>query len=438
MDKDRFADDILTHWSDPITVFLEMSRCMAVGLFDVDGTVIYLNAAMADLMGADEPDRRPADAFITPRFDRLTDPEWGEGAVFDGLLTLGAGRDTDRTIQARAFRRGDRLLVIGEWDVAELDTLNRQMWDYNREINNLQRKLIKEKATLERTLAELRETQAMLIHSEKMNALGQLVAGVAHEINNPVAYVSSNVHSLGDAFAELMDAYTGAERLIRNGGDPDMTAAVEKLRADHDIDFLAEDFDDLRKATAGGLDRVKQIVADLRAFSRLDEAEENSVDLAENIETSLAVAGPELKKQGVTVELDLHRPLTAECYPAQLNQVFLNLAVNAAQAMETGGTLRVTGRRTADQVTLTFEDSGSGIPEEVRDQIFNPFFTTKPVGQGTGLGLSLAYRIITDRHGGTIRVESTLGEGTVFTLTIPTEIDHEGEPGADEGQDPRH
>ena len=430
--------DIFPHWADPITVFLEMSRSMAVGLFDVDGRAIYANAAMTDLLGSDDPASRAADAFITPPFNRLVDPELGEGPVFDGLVTLGPGRDTDRTIQARAFRRGDHLLLIGECDVAELETLNRQMREYNREINNLQRKLIKEKATLERTLAELQETQAMLIHSEKMNAMGQLVAGVAHEINNPIAYVSSNVHSLGDAFAELMDAYTGAEDLIRDGGPPEMTAAVEKLRADHDIDFLAEDFDDLREATAGGLDRVNRIVADLRAFSRLDEAEENSVDLAENIESSLAVAGPELKKQGVTVELDLHRPLTAECYPAQLNQVFLNLAINAAQAMDGGGTLRVTGRRTADEVVLTFEDTGRGIPEEIRDQIFNPFFTTKPVGQGTGLGLSLAYRIITGRHGGTLQVESTPGEGTVFTLTIPTEIDHDRHPRADEGQDSRH
>jgi PAS domain S-box-containing protein len=283
-----------------------------------------------------------------------------------------------------------------------------------------QGEILRRQADLEAALAELRDTQTMLIHSEKMNALGQMVAGVAHEVNNPISFVNSNLYSLQNTFHDLTNAYAELETII-NTGSADQQANARAVRDAIELDYLLSDVDDLLKSSLQGLGRVKNIVEALRKFSHLDEAELKLGDLPEDIKSTLAIAKLELKGR-VQVVLDLDDLPPIKCYPAELNQVFLNLIVNAAQAIEDKGTLTIRGRDMGDHVRLEFSDTGKGMTPDVLSQIFNPFFTTKPVGSGTGLGLAIAHKVITGRHNGTITVESTVGAGTTFTITLPKDL----------------
>jgi signal transduction histidine kinase len=413
------SQDILESWSPEIRKLTDTAIAVAVGIFDEKGLLLYANAGMKLLLDAENTAHHPADYLVNPNFAELIRLPASEHPVFRGLLTAGNGQDISRSMIAEVRRRDDMLFISGEYDVRELDDLNRQMTALNREISNLQRELIKEKKTLEHTLSELRKTQAMLIHSEKMNALGKLVAGIAHEINNPIAYISSNLHSLRNSFSDIMQAYAEIEKLIQNTDNAELNDAAEKIREKHDIAFIFEDFEDLHKASADGVARIIKIVKDLRTFSRLDEGELKPVDLLESIRSTLMLADSELKKRNIAVNLDFADMPLMECYASELNQVFLNLIVNAAQAMEKGGHIDIRGRSENDGIRIEFADAGVGIPEEIIGKIFDPFFTTKPVGSGTGLGLSLAYKIITEKHKGSITVRSKVNEGTVFTIVIP-------------------
>lgn len=276
-----------------------------------------------------------------------------------------------------------------------------------------------ERRELERTLEALRQTQAMLIHAEKMNALGQLVAGVAHEINNPLSFVNSNLHSLSRTIEDIFGAYTRLESLALS---PEIDQQqIASVRREADLDFLQEDTADLLRASLNGLGRVKHIVEGLRTFSRLDEAQIKETSLAENLRSTLMMVSGELRDRvRVVLEVDHLPPL--KCYPAELNQVFLNLILNAAQAMPDGGTLTICGTDHGGMIELTFTDTGHGMIPEVQTRIFEPFFTTKPVGQGTGLGLAIAYKIITDLHHGAMLVESQPGIGSTFTLRLPKDL----------------
>lgn len=271
---------------------------------------------------------------------------------------------------------------------------------------------------LEQTLEKLREAQAMLIHSEKMNAMGQMVAGVAHEINNPIAFVASNTHALKEMANDLRDAYGQLYAAINASENDALKTTAAKVHKASDVDFITEDLHDLINSSLDGLQRVKGIVQSLRNFSRLDEAELKVVSMKECIESTLEIAAPTVKnKLKIDCQLDALPPV--KCRPSELNQVFLNLIMNASQAVENKGHLEITGHETAEDLVLTFRDNGPGIDEETQRKIFNPFFTTKPVGEGTGLGLSIAYKIITDGHNGSITVDSKTGKGTTFTISLP-------------------
>ena len=242
---------------------------------------------------------------------------------------------------------------------------------------------------------ELRDTQAQLVESEKMKSLGQLVAGVAHELNNPIGFVHANLQLLDEYVIKLIDGQRNETDTMRT------QEAIAKLLS----------------RSREGTERVKQIVADLRTFSRIDQAEIQVVDLHEEIDRTLALMEPRFKNV-ITVERHYGDLPRVRCYPGQLNQVFLNLLMNACDAIDDGGTIEVRTFRTEGGVRLIFKDDGPGIPETVKSRIFDPFFTTKAVGDGTGLGLSLSHGII-ERHGGTIRVESETGRGAAFVIDLP-------------------
>ncbi|MEZ4214912.1 MAG: ATP-binding protein [Myxococcota bacterium] len=253
-------------------------------------------------------------------------------------------------------------------------------------------------ARVEERTRELRRTQAQLIQSDKLKSLGQLVAGVAHELNNPIGFVHANL--------QLLDEYL--EKLARAQGPPRDPEAAEKARAA---------ITKLLQRSREGTERVKQIVMDLRSFSRTDQAELQRADLHEEIERTLGLMEPRLKNK-VEIKREYGEIPQVRCYPGQLNQVFMNLVMNACDAMGDGGTITIRTRPGDLGVHLEFADDGPGIPAEVRNQIFDPFFTTKPVGAGTGLGLSLSHGII-ERHGGRLSVESTPGHGATFHIDLP-------------------
>ena len=250
-------------------------------------------------------------------------------------------------------------------------------------------------ARVDERTRELRDTQAQLMQSEKMRSLGQLVAGVAHELNNPIGFVHANLQLLAGFIERLVQAQL-------DHGD------VEKPR-----DAIKK----LLLRSREGTERVKKIVQDLRTFSRMDQAELADADLNEELRRTLGLMEPRFK-DGIRIEADLGELPSVRCYPAQLNQVFMNLVMNACDALDSGGTVSVRTRTTPGGVELDFADDGPGIPPHLRERIFEPFFTTKPVGQGTGLGLSISHGIV-ERHGGRLTVDCPPDGGTVFRVELP-------------------
>ena len=278
--------------------------------------------------------------------------------------------------------------------------------------------LSREHTALRASLAQVQRSQMQLLQSEKMAAIGQLAAGVAHEINNPIGFVTSNfstLESYSQSLLELIDRY---EKLLGSlpAEHPAHAAFVfERQRAE--LDFLRQDIPDLLHESNEGLTRVTRIVTDLKDFARIDESEWQDADLQRGLESTLNVLGSQLRNKAEVVRDFTQLPLV-RCIPAQLNQVFMNLLRNAAQAIETSGVITLRTRVVGDNVQIAIADNGAGIPEDIQKRIFDPFFTTKPVGTGPGLGLSSSWDIIR-RHAGRIEVESRKGAGSTFTLTLP-------------------
>jgi two-component system NtrC family sensor kinase len=279
---------------------------------------------------------------------------------------------------------------------------------YKQELERRNEELARQKAELERL-------QAQIVHSEKMASLGQLSAGVAHELNNPAGFIYGNMEI-------LRASASGLERLL-SLYDEAMLPALLLTQADaikKEIGYKHL-FKDLQSAIAdchSGAERIRDISLNLRLFSRLDEAEFKKVDIHEGIESTIRLLSQYYGPGRIMLERDYADLPLVDCYAGQLNQVWMNLLVNAAQALGREGKVRVLTRRENDMAAVSISDTGRGIAPEHLKKIFDPFFTTKPVGEGTGLGLSITYGII-ERHGGSINIESRLGEGTTFTVAIP-------------------
>lgn len=263
---------------------------------------------------------------------------------------------------------------------------------------------------------ELKASQAKLLQQEKLASIGQLAAGVAHEINNPVGFVTSNLGSMVKYLARLGEFIERQQRLLA-GTDPAGREASEGLRREMRVDYILEDAAALLKESLEGVERVKVIVQNLKNFSRVDQANCTMVDLNKCLEDTLNIVGNELKYKAV-VHRDYGELPPTWCYPQQLTQVFLNLLLNAAQAITGCGEIRVATREKKGSIFIIISDSGSGIPPEYLGRIFDPFFTTKEVGQGTGLGLSIVHDIV-GQHGGEITVASEPGQGTTFRIRLP-------------------
>src|SRR5579871_1656941 len=285
----------------------------------------------------------------------------------------------------------------------------------------VQNTLLHEMARSERQAHEaLKKAQAQLVQNEKLAALGQLVAGVAHEINNPLSFVNNNVAVLqrdASALRDLLALYRGAEATLEKQV-PALWAQIREFSERIDLNYTLNNLDGLLARSRDGLKRIQQIVKDLRDFARLDESEFHEVDLNAGIESTLNIIRGQARKQQVALELDLQPLPLVGCYPAKINQVVLNLVSNAIDACTPGGTVTVGTRSDPDAVEFFVADTGGGIDPAIQEKVFDPFFTTKPQGKGTGLGLSISYGIV-QAHGGTIDFESIVGKGTRFMVRLP-------------------
>ncbi len=301
----------------------------------------------------------------------------------------------------------------------EFGILTESFNDMSRRIYQTKMELEKKIAEVEKAYSELKDAQTRLVHSAKMVSLGQMVAGIAHELNNPIGFIYSNMSHLRDYSEKLKSIIEAGEK------DP---AALEAAKEKADYKYIVEDLPRLISSCEDGARRTRDIVLGLRNFSRLDESKIKRVSLKDGIENTLKLLSGELKNR---IKVHPHFEIVPNvlCYPSELNQVFMNILTNASQAIDGEGEiwihLKVIGENKRKRAQVSIRDSGKGIPKDGLDKIFDPFYTTKSVGQGTGLGLSISYGIV-KKHGGEITVKSDPGKGTEFVITVPID----GPPGA--------
>jgi len=342
-----------------------------------------------------------------PRIDSLTDAFSAETADIQS--------DSER-YRIYLIAYAGALLILTGWLLSRLAVsyrlLESRVEERTRELSN--------------ALHQLKESEAQLIQTEKMSSLGQMVAGIAHEINTPLAYVKNSLGSVAGKLPEVKNLIVETNKLLRlmEAGSPDPERLQAKfLSVREQVHHFAEqqalaELGQLATDGLYGIDQISEIVLNLKNFSRLDRSKVSSFNLNEGLQSALLLAKHELKH--LTIKKNFGQIPAITCMPSQLNQVFLNLINNAAQAIESGsGELTLTTRvEDAQHVAVEIADNGKGIPPEIIPKIFDPFFTTKPVGKGTGLGLSISYKII-EQHGGKIRVDSVVGKGTRFTIVLP-------------------
>ncbi len=320
--------------------------------------------------------------------------------------------------------------LSGRLELTKYQELNRLVEAYNQMANTLQRlystlenQVHDRTRELKSAYAELQSTQAMMVHSEKMKSLGELVAGIMHEINNPINFIYGNMTHLSNYSNDLIniiDEYTKYNESLK----PEEKESIEKYMDEIDYSFLKSDLPELIKSCKEGANRAKNIIQDLKSFSRMEEVAITDVDIPNEIDTTLNILHNKIKNKAEVHKEYIENVPKIEAFGGQLNQVFMNILDNAVGAIENQGDIWIRINADNKNLILQIEDNGVGMDEETVRKVFDPFFTTKPVGQGTGLGMSITHKIIKN-HQGNIKVESKQGQGTKFTITLPLNIDRE-------------
>ena len=314
----------------------------------------------------------------------------------------------------------DRLMIE-----RSLDLMSKELTEANADLRNelaerrrTEAALNKEKEEQRILIKKLEDAYSLMLQSEKMASIGQLAAGVAHELNNPIGFVYSNLGTLEkyvQSTFRMIELYEKAEEAIP---DQDVRKLLQTAKKELDIAFLKTDLGALMEESKDGITRVKAIVQNLKDFSHVGASDEwHFSDLHKGLDSTLSIVNNEIKYKAVVIKEYGDIP-EVECLASQLNQVFMNLLVNAAHAIAERGTITIRTGQEADQVWVDIADTGHGIPPEHMQKIFDPFFTTKPVGKGTGLGLSLSYGIV-QKHHGRMDVQSDVGKGTTFRVWLP-------------------
>jgi len=315
--------------------------------------------------------------------------------------------DVLNAIEKSDYSKG--LVEVPENSTTELGLLAKSFNELSRRTYESQKALQVNVKELEAANYEIKEAQTRLVHAAKMASLGQLVAGVAHELNNPIGFIYSNMSHLREYSEKLIQLLEKAESDPKN---------LQKYKEEADLEFIKKDLPKLIASCEDGARRTRDIVVGLRNFSRMEESSLQSMDVCEGLNKTLELLKGELKNR-ITVEKDFQKVPPIMAYPGELNQVFMNILSNAAQAIDGEGVIRV-GVKTVekDRIEISISDSGKGMTKETVEKVFDPFFTTKTLGKGTGLGLSISYGVI-QKHGGEILVESDLGKGTTFHILLP-------------------
>ena len=384
----------------PQTLFEDMWRAISAGQLwhgemcnrGKDGRLYWLNTSIVPFLGENGLPTQ----YISVRTD-ITPMKESEAALWKGKQEL-EQRVSERTTELRD----------------QLNFTKKLMTDRERGEAELKRRYEEVQALN----TKLQDMQHQLLQSEKMASVGQLAAGVAHEINNPIGYVYSNLGTLEKYIQDMFSIVAAYEEIEPAITDSALLDQVHAAKDKADLNFLRDDMRAVLSETREGITRVKKIVQDLKDFSRIDTRDEwHWADLQKGLDSTLNIVHNELKYKA-----DVRKEYTdipeVECRPSQLNQVFLNLLVNAGHAIESKGVITIRTGQIDGQVWVEIADSGKGIEPQHLPRIFDPFFTTKPVGQGTGLGLSLSYGIV-QKHGGRIEVQSEPGMGTTFRVWLP-------------------
>ncbi len=401
-----------------------------VGISNMDGKQLYMNAAGRHMLEI------PTDQSIVgrPLDDHL--PSWAKSIVLNEAIPTALrngvwqGETALLTHTGREFPVS-QVVIAHKGTDGEVDYLSTIVRDITAQ--KQAETALKQKAEeLEQTLEELQRTQLQMIQSEKLSSLGQLVAGVAHEINNPVNFIHGNIKPMTEYTQDLIDLVDLYQTTY-----PSPSVDIEEKIEDIDLEFLKEDSPKILTSMQVGTERIRQIVGSLKNFSRLDEAECKEANIHEGLDSTLLILENRIKatseRPAIQIEKDYSDLPLVSCYPGQLNQVFMNILANALDALEDRdrdrslaeikqhpSTITIQTRRVGvEHVAIVIADNGPGIPEAVRQRIFDPFFTTKPVGKGTGIGMSISHQIITEKHGGQIQCLSELGQGTEFIIQIP-------------------
>lgn len=358
---------------------------------------------------------------------------------FDKILTLRASRLVEVSNRLSEGDLNVRAQLSGSDELAQIsyafDRMARMVQSKTEALQQSQVSLAqahndvsRQAEQLSQTLQELRATQTQLIQTEKMSSLGQLVAGIAHEINNPVNFIHGNLAPVCQYVEDLLTLLR-----LYHTEFPDSSPAIQALIDEIDLEFIYEDLPKTLTSMRNGTERIRQIVLTLRNFSRLDEAEMKSVNIHDGIDSTLVILQHRLKAKSNQPEVQITKSYSTlpeiECYPGQLNQVFMNILSNALDALEEKHAqdpafvpaIDITTQvKFPDRIAIHFTDNGPGIPEAVQRRLFDPFFTTKPVGKGTGLGMSISYQIVVEKHGGSLYCKSNPQQGTAFVIEIPT------------------
>ena len=390
-----------------LKTFLINSKNIICFLLDFEGNVLFYNEGYNRILQYSENNIK--DKLLNPLFQSLIIKS-KDGLVFNGIITL-KKVSLNSTFVSQIYKLSKELFFLCEYDGLEIETIFKEMSFNALSMSNMNRELIKKEIMLKNAIFKQKETQIMLIQSEKMNALGQLAAGIAHEINNPMTYVMANVEIMGQYFSSIKKFFEDYKK--------EEVVNIGNLKEKYDMDYIFKDFFDLQKSTLAGGERIKKIVSEMRDFSRIDSSEKSICNIAECIKSSLKIAELEIKLNSINLDLKFSKTSDIECYPAQLNQVFLNMVINAIQAVGEKGNITIRLYENDNFIFIEIEDNGTGILDKNKSKIFEPFFTTKPKGIGVGLGLNLSYKIIKDMHKGNILFKSIAGKGTIFTISIP-------------------
>jgi two-component system, NtrC family, sensor kinase len=398
-----------------------------VAVCDFNGFLVSLNPIGRELMGVGPAE--DLSLFQVRCFTPLTQDLWNE--IFTSLVNEGLWSG-EHILQYAADPVVVKLLVIAHRpDPEQPETIDCFSIVARVQENMIERKVIeaalKSKTEyLQQALSNLQQARTHMVQAEKMSSLGQLVAGIAHEINNPVNFIYGNLKYVNEYINDLLGLLNQYRRVY-----PQPVAAIQTTIEAVDLDYLLADLPKMLGSMQVGADRIRAIVLSLRNFSRLDESEFKAADLHQGIDSTLMILQNRIKPQenwpGVQIVQELDALPLVPCFAGQLNQVLMNLLVNAIDALETAyaegivtqPTIQIRTQIVGAMVQIQFQDNGPGIPADIQSRLFDPFFTTKPVGKGTGMGLAISYQIIHDRHHGCLSVASEPGQGTTFTVEIP-------------------